>query len=152
MRPDDGSWAAALRQSQRLPSRATTDEGTGLKTENEFRAVSELDWAHGDTPAAWQRILSQDPDDPRILTRLVRWDPGYDSSVAGVITHDYAEEVYLLEGGHEDLSLGRTFTAGMYASRRPGMRHGPYRSRTGCLMLEVRYRIPEPSLGQGHAP
>ena len=54
-----------------------------MKTENEFRAVSELDWAHGDTPAAWQRILSQDPDDPQILTRLVRWDPGYDSS-AGV--------------------------------------------------------------------
>ena len=95
--------------------------------------------------------MSHDPDDPNILTRILRWEPGYDSSQAGVITHDYIEEVYLLEGAYEDLQLGRTFTAGMYASRQPGMPHGPYRSPTGCLMLEIRSpAIPKPSHPDPH--
>jgi hypothetical protein len=89
-------------------------------------------------PAAKQRVLSYDPDDPNILTRILHWEPGYDSSEAGVITHNYLEEVHLLDGAYEDLELGRTFTAGMYASRQRGMPHGPYRSPTGCLMLEIR--------------
>ncbi len=28
---------------------------------------------------------------------------------------------------------------GMYACRPPGMKHGPYRTETGCVTLEVRY-------------
>ena len=34
-----------------------------------------------------------------------------------------------------------TFRAGYYASRRPGMPHGPYRTPVGCTMLEIRYRV-----------
>jgi hypothetical protein len=49
--------------------------------------------------------------------------------------------VYLLEGELTDLTLGRTFRAGHYASRRPGMPHGPYRTPAGCTMLEIRYRV-----------
>jgi hypothetical protein len=48
--------------------------------------------------------------------------------------------VYLLDGELTDLTLGRTFRAGSYASRRPGMPHGPYRTPSGCTMLEIRYR------------
>ena len=47
-------------------------------------------------------------------------------------------QVYLLEGELTDLTLGRTFRAGDFASRRPGMPHGPYRTDTGCVMLEIR--------------
>ena len=39
-----------------------------------------------------------------------------------------------------DLSLDRTFAAGDYACRPPGMVHGPWRTDAGCEMLEVRYR------------
>ncbi|MFJ9032683.1 hypothetical protein ACIRQP_29965 [Streptomyces sp. NPDC102274] len=39
-----------------------------------------------------------------------------------------------------DLMLDATFTAGHYASRPPGMPHGPYRTVMGCTMLEIRYR------------
>ena len=47
---------------------------------------------------------------------------------------------YLLEGELHDLTLGKTFRAGEFAMRRPGMPHGPYRTETGCVMLETRYR------------
>lgn len=56
-----------------------------------------------------------------------------------MIRHAYYEEVYLLKGELEDLTLRRTFTAGHYASRPPGMPHGPYRTVTGCLTLEIRW-------------
>lgn len=62
------------------------------------------------------------------------------------ITHDYIEEVYILDGELEDLGLGEVFTAGTYTSRQPGMCHGPYRTSSGCLMFEIRYR---PYAGSG---
>ncbi len=74
------------------------------------------------------------------MTRLARWAPGLDTSSAGVITHAYVEEVYLLDGELTDLSLGTTFTAGYFACRPAGMPHGPYRTKTGCTMIETRYR------------
>ena len=43
-----------------------------------------------------------------------------------------------LEGDLTDLTLGRTFHAGHFASRRPGMPHGPYRTDSGCVMIEIR--------------
>jgi hypothetical protein len=75
-----------------------------------------------------------------ILTRLVRWDPGLDTTPAGVIRHDYLEEVYLLEGELVDLSLGARFRASEYACRPIGMPHGLCRTLTGCAMPEVRCR------------
>ncbi|MCE7003945.1 cupin [Kibdelosporangium philippinense] len=81
-------------------------------------------------------MLSRNDDDPRILTRLARWEPGLDTTAAGVITHDYVEEVYILCGSLHDHTLDRTFQAGDFASRRPGMPHGPYRTAEGCVMLE----------------
>jgi hypothetical protein len=56
-----------------------------------------------------------------------------------MISHEYFEEVYLLEGSLTDLTLGKTFHKGDYAARRPGMPHGPYRTDEGCTMLETRY-------------
>ncbi|GAA1975048.1 cupin domain-containing protein [Amycolatopsis minnesotensis] len=111
-----------------------------MKAEYEFFAADAGPWRATAQDGVTERILSSDPDDPAILTRLARWAPGLDTSFDGVITHDYVEEVYLLDGELHDLTLGRTFRAGEFAMRRPGMRHGPYRTETGCVMLETRYR------------
>ena len=64
---------------------------------------------------------------------------GADFSFAGVLTHEFWEEVWIIEGTLTDLTLGKTFTASSYACRPPGMKHGPYRSDTGVLMFEIRY-------------
>ena len=123
---------------RRLPP-ATEPE---LKDEREFFATTELPWRDAEAaPGVSERVLSADPGSGGAeLTRLARWEPGLDTSAAGVIRHAYYEEVFLLEGELEDLTLGQTFTAGHYASRPPGMPHGPYRTRTGCVMLEIRHQ------------
>ena len=83
-----------------------------------------------------QKILAHDPDTGDV-TRLLRFDAGVETS--GTITHDFWEEVWILEGALIDLGKGQTFTAGMYACRPPGMVHGPYRVEHGCTTLEMRY-------------
>ena len=57
-----------------------------------------------------------------------------------MIRHDYIEEIYILEGDLTDLTLGKTFVEGHYACRPIQMPHGPYRTESGCTMLEIRYR------------
>jgi hypothetical protein len=85
-----------------------------------------------------ERILSEDPasgDDTGILIM----DPGSDTSPLGVQAHDYWEEVWILAGSLRDLTVDRTFHAGQYACRPPGMRHGPWQAPDGCTMLVFRY-------------
>jgi hypothetical protein len=58
--------------------------------------------------------------------------------------HDYWEEVYLMSG---DLTVGdakddgraQSFLPNTYACRPPGILHGPFRSETGCVLLEFHY-------------
>jgi hypothetical protein len=106
-----------------------------MKAQHEFFPVTDVPWTE-DVPGITQRVLST-AEDGRI-TRIARWAPGTTSGTE-VIRHEYFEEVYLLEGSLTDLTLGKTFTAGDYAARRPGMPHGPYRTGEGCAMLEIRY-------------
>ncbi|SEL85411.1 cupin domain-containing protein [Streptacidiphilus jiangxiensis] len=110
-----------------------------MKDAREFLAVAAGPWHDGPIPGTAERILSRDPADPDVLTRLVRWAPGF-STLEGVIRHEWAEEVYVLEGDLSDVTLDQTFGTGYFASRPPGMPHGPYRTEQGCVMLEVRYR------------
>ncbi|MDV6284464.1 cupin domain-containing protein [Rhodococcus jostii] len=84
-------------------------------------------------PGVWEQQLSHDPETGD-SSLLQRYDPGT-STTAGVITHEFREEVILLKGDLRDITLNRTCTAGMYACRPPGMRHGPYLSTSGCLMF-----------------
>lgn len=112
-----------------------------MKDEREFFGTDTIEWRPTGTPGVTERLLSADPADPAMLTRLARWSPGLDTTPDGVIVHDYYEEVLLLDGELTDLTLRRTFRAGDYASRPPGMSHGPYRTVPGCTMLEVRYRL-----------
>ncbi|MBO0878517.1 MAG: cupin domain-containing protein, partial [Pseudonocardia sp.] len=86
-----------------------------------------------------ERILAADSDGG-VATRILRFEPGTDTTPNGVQVHDFWEEVYILEGSMTDLRLGETFSAGRYACRPPGMEHGPWRSEEGCTTFEVRYR------------
>ncbi|MEU3984361.1 cupin domain-containing protein [Streptomyces sp. NPDC026672] len=89
-------------------------------------------------PGVEERVLADDPEGGS-RTALVRWAPGTDTAAQGVSRHDVWEEVYLVEGSMHDLTLDRTFTAGMYASRPPGMPHGPWRTQNGVTMLVFTY-------------
>ena len=109
-----------------------------MKQELEFFAAEELRWEPCWVDGMDDKVLSRDSDDPQILTRLVRWKAGL--AVPGVMTHDWVEEVYILDGELVDDTLGKSFGPGHFASRPPHMQHGPYRTVDGCTMLEIRYR------------
>jgi hypothetical protein len=85
-----------------------------------------------------ERVLANDPASG-LLTRMVRWAPGVDTSSAGAVAHDYFEEVLILSGSIHDVTLRQTFAAGYYACRPPGMAHGPWTTAEGCVMFEARY-------------
>ena len=58
--------------------------------------------------------------------------------------HDYWEEVYVISGdlfvGSDRNGEGGTrFGSNTYACRPPGTYHGPFKSETGCLLLELHY-------------
>ena len=88
-------------------------------------------------PGLAEFVLARD-DDTGSVTRLLRFDPGCDSSPMGVQKHDFWEEVLIYSGAIHDLTLGRTFSAGQYACRPPGMAHGPWVAPEGCVTFEVR--------------
>ncbi|MEV6133383.1 cupin domain-containing protein [Streptomyces violaceusniger] len=88
-----------------------------MKTEREFFSSDAMPWRTGPQPGTAERILSRDEADPAVLTRLVRWEPGLDTSPSGVIRHEWVEEVYLLEGSLHDLTLDESFSAGHFTAR-----------------------------------
>jgi hypothetical protein len=111
------------------------------KPEFEFFAVDTVAWTPamgGQVAGLFERILATDPQSG-VATRMLRFDPGTDTSPAGPQVHPFWEEVYIVEGALHDLSLGQTFPRGTYACRPPGMRHGPWTAPEGCLTFEVRY-------------
>ncbi|HVC82247.1 MAG TPA: cupin domain-containing protein [Chloroflexota bacterium] len=109
------------------------------KPEREFeQPPGAWEQADGAVRGIWTRTLADDPE-TGAYTGLLRYEPGVDTSPIGTRVHEYWEEVYILTGDLTDLRLGKTFTAGMYACRPPGMAHGPWRTGEGALMLEIRY-------------
>ncbi len=95
-----------------------------------------------------QKILSGTLDTTNkkgSYTRLLRFQPGAFSTKPFV--HDYWEEVFFLEGdlavGSDDKGNGGTvFTKNTYCVRPPGVSHGPFSSKNGCLLLESHYYDP----------
>ncbi len=120
---------------------APTVRVDGQKPEIEFAPVGCFEWAPVDPPVRGltERILARDGD-TGVATRMLRFDPGTDTSAMGTLTHDFWEEVYIVSGSITDLALGTTFSAGSYACRPPGMPHGPWVAPDGCTTFEVRYR------------
>jgi hypothetical protein len=103
----------------------------------------------GYPPGVQQKILSGTLDPQNRCgghTRLLRFLPG--SFTTEPFTHDYWEEVYVISGdlvvGSDAAGKGGTaFNASTYCVRPPGVAHGPFRSETGCLLLEQHYYDPQ---------
>jgi hypothetical protein len=110
------------------------------KPEHEFFPITDVGWTvvPGKAPGLKERVLAHDAE-RGVATRVLRFEPGCDTSANGVQRHDFWEEVYILEGSIHDVELNQTFSAGQYACRPPGMPHGPWTSKDGCLTFEVRY-------------
>lgn len=75
-------------------------------------------------------------------TRLLKFAPGVFTTEPFV--HDYWEEVWqvsgdLIVGNDADGKGGEKFAPGTYACRPPGAVHGPFKSETGCVLLESHY-------------
>ncbi|TIP29252.1 MAG: cupin [Mesorhizobium sp.] len=119
------------------------------KEHKEFHTIDMTgeDWHSppGYPPGIEQKILAGRLDNAGKTghrTRLLRFAPGAYTTVPFV--HEYWEEVYLISG---DLIVGGSsgeepwlsFAPNTYACRPPGVYHGPFRSHTGCLLLELHY-------------
>ncbi|KQW27271.1 DUF4437 domain-containing protein [Pseudomonas brassicacearum] len=76
-----------------------------------------------------------------VRTRLVRFHPG--GGTREIYTHDYHEEVYLIEGDQTELASKdrpeKTYRDGSYFFRAAHTEHGPFNSKDGCLLFEVHY-------------
>ena len=108
------------------------------KKEAEFFDADLIRWVDvPGTPGQTEKILSKDPKTGS-YTRMLHFSPGCRTTMT--LTHDFWEEVYILEGSIRDTRLNQTFSKGMYACRPPGMPHGPWVSQEGCTTFEVRYR------------
>lgn len=121
------------------------------KSHDEFYTLDmQLGW---ETPPGYpssikQKILSGALDEPNrrgSRTRLLKFDPG--TFTTDPFVHEYWEEVFLIKG---DLTVGndkqgkggQAFAPFTYACRPPGAFHGPFKSETGCLLLEIHYFDP----------
>jgi hypothetical protein len=100
-------------------------------------AESEFEWqrADGYPEGIYELILYEDDDGSH--SRFLKLEPGAETDE--VLTHDFYEEAFIIDGGLYDKTLDEAFTAGMVAVRQPGMEHGPYKAPVGALTYEVRY-------------
>ena len=103
----------------------------------------------GYPPGFYQKILASDLDEKNkrgSRTRLLKIEPGAFSTVPFV--HEYWEEVFLVSGdlvcGSDAQGKGgESFTGPTYCVRPPGVYHGPFTSKNGCLLLETHYYVPK---------
>ncbi len=75
-------------------------------------------------------------------TRLLRFMPG--TFTTKPFVHDYWEEVFLVSGdlivgSDENGNGGEKFEGYTYAVRPAGVYHGPFKSESGCILLETHY-------------
>ena len=108
-----------------------------MKEEREFFAADTVPWTDLGGGLS-ERILAGKPESGS-YTRMLRFAPG--TVTPDTLTHDFWDEVWIVEGAICDLRLDENFTAGMYACRPPGMPHGPWESPEGCVTFEVRWKL-----------
>ncbi|KAH0848261.1 hypothetical protein FOPE_02349 [Fonsecaea pedrosoi] len=86
-------------------------------------------------PGIWELHLNGEKNSEQRAV-LQWWEPNAVSATDEAITHTYIEEVCIVQGELEDVTLGQAWSTGAYAYRNPGMEHGPYKaSASGCLMF-----------------
>lgn len=129
----------ALQLAYRTVDASSSGGRPMAKPEIEFTPVGRWPWVPvAGVPGQAERILATDAGSG-LATRMLRFDPGCDTTAMGVLRHDFWEEVHILSGSLHDLTLDQVFGAGAFACRPPGMPHGPWRSPEGCVTFEVRY-------------
>jgi ChrR Cupin-like domain len=99
----------------------------------------------GYPPGIQQKIIAGELDEKNKhgnRTRLLRFDPG--TYTTEPFVHDYWEEVFLVSGdlivgNDKQGNGGEKYTGYTYAVRPPGAYHGPFKSETGCILLETHF-------------
>lgn len=82
--------------------------------------------------------LSIDPETGE-YTRLTRFYPGTDTTPLGGKSHAYPEEIFIVSGSLYDQAFDLWLETGHYASRPPGEMHGPFKTKEGCVVLEISF-------------
>ena len=72
-------------------------------------------------------------------TRLTRFKDGYDTKAFGAKSHQYPEEVFVVQGRLYDEAFKRWLEPGCYASRPPHELHGPFIADGDVVILETSY-------------
>jgi hypothetical protein len=116
------------------------------KPEIEFTATSSVEFSPCIPPVDGlsEAILARD-DENGAVTRILKFAPGTDTSPAGVLTHDFWEEIFIIEGSVTDQRLNRTFSAGDWAVRPPGHGTRPLGLRARCQNVRSPV-LPEPGI------
>lgn len=101
-------------------------------------------------PDGFARLTLADSLDPTKArgrtTRIIRIEAG--TVLPRAVVHETCEEVFLYQGDlvvgcDENGEGGEVFHAPTYAIRPEQVLHGPFSSRTGCLMIELHYYDPD---------
>ena len=100
--------------------------------QNQWQAIEGLEGQ------AEELTLSIDHDTGE-YTRLTRFFPGADTTAFGSKRHVYPEEIFIVSGSLYDQAFDMWLETGHYASRQPGELHGPFKTDTGCVVLEVSF-------------
>ena len=102
----------------------------------------------GFPPGLKAKILSGELDEVNkrgSRTRLMQFEPGAFTTES--LVHEFWEEVYVVSG--EFFGIGESdrppesYSQHTYTCRPPGIVHGPFKSDTGCVLLEIHYFDPD---------
>jgi hypothetical protein len=118
------------------------------KGHKEFHALDLNQGWHtlpGYPPGIQQKIIAGELDEKNKSgnrTRLLRFAPG--TYTTEPFVHEYWEEVFLVSGdlivGNDKQGRGgEKFQGYTYAVLPPGVFHGPFKSDTGCILLETHF-------------
>ena len=117
-----------------------------MKPQSELHGIEDVPWTEikgaGEKvgvvgSGAREKILSQDPDNADYVSRLLKIEKGFKTTVT--TTHPFWEEVYVLKGTLYDHLNKVTSKAGYYCCRHPGMPHGPFEALEEVMTFEIHY-------------
>ena len=106
------------------------------KKEQEIHETDSITWEPvAGSQGIFEKVLNVDPATGSV-TRLLKYEPG--TRTEEILTHDFHEEILVLEGSFIDTRSNVAFEKGYYGYRHPGMVHGPYYSAGGMMTFEIR--------------